>query len=137
MKAITAEWLKAAESDMLLIGEILENEMLTHMSAFHAQQAIEKSLKAILEEYSEVPKIHNLKTILKNVQNLGFFIEIEIEIVEKLDMLYIDSRYPGEFGLLPNGKPTVKQAKDFYNAARQAYADVKAFLESKDEGGVR
>ena len=43
MKKTTKEWFNSAESDLLLIQEISSNENLTHLSAFHAQQAIEKS----------------------------------------------------------------------------------------------
>jgi len=32
---------------------------------------------------------------------------------ELLNKLYIDSRYPGEFGLLPTGAPTVDEAREF------------------------
>jgi HEPN domain-containing protein len=41
MKKITSEWLKAASYDLLLIEEIKSKETLTHIAAFHAQQAIE------------------------------------------------------------------------------------------------
>jgi len=50
MKKITNEWLLSAESDLLLIKEIISHENLTHLSAFHAQQAIEKSFKAIYQK---------------------------------------------------------------------------------------
>jgi len=46
MKKITKDWLASAECDLLLIQEIISNENLTHLSAFHAQQAVEKSFKA-------------------------------------------------------------------------------------------
>jgi HEPN domain-containing protein len=42
MKKSTEDWLQSAENDLLLIREILSNVSLTHLSAFHAQQAIEK-----------------------------------------------------------------------------------------------
>jgi len=34
-----------------------------------------------------------------------------------LDDLYIESRYPGYLGLLPNGKPSLEDAKEFYDFA--------------------
>jgi hypothetical protein len=46
MKETTKEWFISAESDLLLIQEINSNKNLTHLSAFHAQKAIEKSFKA-------------------------------------------------------------------------------------------
>ncbi len=50
MKKITNDWLNSAESDLLLIQSIMYQESLTHLAAFHAQQAIEKSFKAVIEE---------------------------------------------------------------------------------------
>jgi hypothetical protein len=44
MKKLTEEWLKAAEDDLRVIERIGQDEHLTHMVAFHAQQAVEKSL---------------------------------------------------------------------------------------------
>ena len=45
--------------DLKVIQEIIDNESLTSMTAFHSQQSIEKSLKAILEyNNQDVPKIH-------------------------------------------------------------------------------
>ena len=54
MKKATEAWFQSAESDLLLIDEILANENLTHLSAFHAQQAIEKSFKAIQASFKPV-----------------------------------------------------------------------------------
>ena len=36
-----------------------------------------------------------------------------------LDQLYIDSRYPGETGLLPDGKPDLKESKRLYSFAME------------------
>jgi len=48
MKKTTKEWFDSAESDLLLISEIHLNEELTHLAAFHAQQAVEKSFITII-----------------------------------------------------------------------------------------
>ncbi|MCD6374082.1 MAG: HEPN domain-containing protein, partial [Caldisericaceae bacterium] len=50
MKKQTKYWLNLAREDLLVIQKIIDDPTLTNMVAFHAQQAIEKSLKAILEE---------------------------------------------------------------------------------------
>lgn len=36
MKKTTSDWFSSAESDLLLIQEIISKENLTHLSAFHA-----------------------------------------------------------------------------------------------------
>ena len=56
-------------------------------------------------------------------------IDISLDILKLLDSLYITSRYPSEFGLLPDGKPSVEEAKEFYNFALSIYEQVKKILE--------
>lgn len=129
MKSITSDWMAAAHDDLELIQEIIHNETLTNLVAFHSQQAIEKSFKSILEEYDgNVPRMHNLETLLPKVNCHVIFINAELELLEDLDKLYIDSRYPGDFGLLPNGKPTVDEAKKFYELALLIYEAVAVAL---------
>jgi HEPN domain-containing protein len=67
MKEITKGWLDAASADIESIGCMLNNERLTGHIAFHAQQAIEKSLKALMEENGErVPKVHALSKLFND-----------------------------------------------------------------------
>jgi len=52
----------------------------------------------------------------------------------KMDSLYIDSRYPGEMGLLPYGNPTLEDAKEFYDFALYIFNKVCSILEmNKDD----
>jgi HEPN domain-containing protein len=125
---MAAEWLKASYSDLVLIGEIIENEYLTHMVAFHSQQSLEKSFKAILEFHRlEVPKKHDL-LVLKDLI-VDYFVMDDEELLEDLNELYIDSRYPGSFGLLPNGKPTLEDACEFYDFAQDTFDKICKILE--------
>ncbi len=39
------------------------------------------------------------------------------------------SRYPGHFGLLADGKPTIKEAETFYKTAKDIFYSVRAELE--------
>ena len=64
MNPVSREWLKSAHDDLLLIEHILSDEHLSHLVAFHAQQAVEKSLKALLEFTNQtVPKTHSLNRL--------------------------------------------------------------------------
>ena len=121
MKEITREWLLSAESDLEVIEGICGKGSLTHMVAFHAQQAIEKCFKAILEEFSgTVPKTHSLQRLALLVERY-YGDAVDTTLLIELDTLYIDARYPGEMGLMPNGKPTLHVATSF--------ASVKALIE--------
>ena len=125
MKILTQEWLKAARDDVLTIEELIDSEHLTHIVAFHAEQAVEKCLKAILEEYDvEFPKTHDLGRLYRLLP-VSCHVHIEQQdLLQALNTLYIDSRYPGEFGLLPDGKPTVEDAREFYQFAQDIHTRV-------------
>jgi len=116
------EWLKSAYGDIRNIHYIIKDPFLTHMVAFHAQQAIEKSLKAVIEnEEKRIPRVHRLQHLV-SVVDVDF--NLNEEIIEVLDELYIESRYPGDLGLLPEGKPSLKNAKDFEDFSIYVFEEV-------------
>jgi len=97
MKKITGEWIAKAEKDYLVAMRELKAEPLAGEAVcFHAQQCIEKYMKAILQENEvEFEKIHDLD-ILRG-QCVEFIPEIEHlrdELV-KLSTYAVDVRYPG------------------------------------------
>lgn len=125
MRKATAEWLKSAEMDLASVAQIIHLAHLTPVAAFHAQQCMEKCFKAVLEEHSrKVPKDHSTLRLYGLVKELAS-IEVDLAILTDLDDLYIESRYPGELGLLPGGKPTLEDVQDYFNAARSIYEQVK------------
>jgi len=112
MKQTTKEWLLAAEDDFLSASKLIEDERLTNVVTFHCQQCLEKCFKAVIEEKS-IPLIKSHDLIrLSNLAELKFN-DSDILILTTINEAYIDSRYPGDFGLLPEGKPTQKEAKGF------------------------
>mgnify|MGYP001411056906 CR=1 FL=1 len=130
MNMLTQEWLNAAQDDLLTMERILDDAHLTHIVAFHAEQAVEKCLKALLEEDGvEFPKTHDLGRLYKLLQASRDFPIDQQDMLQTLNTLYIDSRYRGEFGLLPNGKPTTEDAREFYRFAQEVYTKVCAVLE--------
>ncbi len=127
-KDLALEWLKASYSDIIVLDSIVGNEVITHMTAFHAQQSVEKSLKAILEYHEAVvPKKHDILMIKDKVS--GFITINNEDILEDLNSLYIESRYPGDIGLLPHGKPTLDDARGFYEFAKSIFYRVCKLLE--------
>jgi HEPN domain-containing protein len=129
MKEISHEWLRKAKDDLDVIEEIKNKKHLTNMVAFHAQQAIEKSLKAIIDEFNlGFVKIHQIERLLEIVKE-HLEAKIDNEIVQMLDSLYIESRYPVDIGLLPDGKPSEEDANKFFEFAILIYRSVKKKLE--------
>lgn len=128
MTTMAKEWLKSAKSDLLVIEKIISEADLTHIVAFHSQQAVEKSFKAILESRKiEIKKQHDLIKIKNKIDDF----QVDLDILDTLNKLYIDSRYPGELGLLPYGKPTIEDAKNFFSFACKIYEKVNTILEKQ------
>jgi HEPN domain-containing protein len=130
MKNTTTEWLTAADDDLSAMKLIITDTGLTHIVAFHAQQAIEKTLKSVIEEFElGNHKSHSIKTLIGIISD-HIDIKIEEEIIAALESLYIESRYPGSLGLLPEGKPTIDDAKMYLDTARQILTQVRNFINS-------
>ena len=126
-KALALEWLKSSYCDIATLSKIADDDFITHITAFHAQQSVEKCLKAILEyNNAKVPSKHDLRMLNRLV---GDYIIIDnYLILDSLNTLYIDSRYPGDMGLLPYGKPTLEDAKEFYEFAKGIFHQVCSIL---------
>ena len=70
---------------------------MTQSVTFHSHQAIEKSLKAILEDRNiRIPKTHDLEKLYGMILKAGIELKPEEDILEQINEVYIDSRYPGE-----------------------------------------
>ena len=124
MTFLTREWLKAAKDDLSTIELLLREKHLTTIISFHAQQVIEKCFKAVLEKTSKkVQKVHDLRKLHKELEEYFPLDDQEINTLLKINELYIDSRYPGDLGLLPDGKPSLDDAREFYEFARKIYLD--------------
>lgn len=128
MRFMTQEWLKAAHYDLLALESMKENALLTTMIAFHAQQCIEKSFKAVLAEKDDrIPKVHGLVALYAKVSDT-FENKYDLDIFKTFDELYIEARYPGEMGLLPNGEPSQEEAKAFVKVANEIFSQVQTMV---------
>lgn len=128
MKQSTREWLNSAGDDLITIENLLGNPVLTNVVAFHAQQPIEKSLKAIIEENGIVfIKTHNLQSLFLKIEEILPF-SVNENIISELDRLYLDSRYPGDIGLMPYGKPTPEEAEIYFQEAVKIKRETETYL---------
>jgi HEPN domain-containing protein len=132
MRKATAEWLKSAEMDLENVAQIIHLEHLTPVAAFHAQQCVEKCLKAVLEEHSKkVPKDHSTLRLCALAKDL-ISLDVDSGVLTDLDDLYIEARYPGELGLLPGGRPTLADVQEFSEVAKGIYNQVERALAGSD-----
>ena len=133
MKAITSEWLALAADDLAAARLLLSHVELTNVVAFHAQQAAEKALKAAIEELDlGLVKTHSLARLCDMVKP-HYPLVTDADMLDRLDSVYIEARYPGEMGLLPYGKPTTEDATDFYNFAEGFFERLQTELDKPDE----
>jgi HEPN domain-containing protein len=111
LKPLHNEWIEFARQDYYALKKLDGDEYLTNIVLFHSQQCIEKLFKGILEANgADVPRIHNTKKLYESVAN---FLDDAIETDDLLfiDSVYIESRYPASFGLLPSGHPTLQESQ--------------------------
>jgi HEPN domain-containing protein len=128
MKASTQQWLEYAKADLVNCERIFEDEFLTTIVAFHSQQVVEKCFKALIEENNLIiPHIHNLVRLYQIVE---VFLEnpIEIKNLLALDSIYTSSRYPSDIGIITTGKPTLKDAREFYEIAKNIFDSVQKII---------
>ena len=126
MKPAVARWLEFAEIDLKAARTLLKEGSLSSVVGFHAQQSVEKCLKAVIESGGlNPPKSHDLIRLYGQVDDM---IKLEEDALAKLNQIYIDARYPASLGSLPEGPPDAEDAKGFYEFAREVLAQVKAVL---------
>jgi HEPN domain-containing protein len=132
MKKQVEVWINFADKDILTVSEIIENPNLTNIAAFHCQQAIEKYFKAfILENEKSLMKIHNLLALYGTIKEIIDF-KLDEDLLSIINDIYLESRYPGEIGLLDDGSmPTIEQANKFFVFAKEIGAKIKNELNKK------
>ena len=96
MNKFTKEWIDKAEGDYLIISKLKPQLEPAWGVCFHAQQCVEKYLKAILQENNhEFKKVHDLNPLLGDCT--GFIPELQNheEKIRDLSNYAVDERYPG------------------------------------------
>jgi len=121
MKDTTQQWLNFAETDLRTCEKLQDDDFLTNIVAFHAQQVTEKCFKAIMEEQSiQLPHVHTLAKLYGSIQNSINF-NIDHIMLQKMDTVYITSRYPSDLGIMPDGKPSKELVGQLYEFAKFIY----------------
>lgn len=124
--------MRAAE-DLAAAQLLLSRPDLTNMVAFHAQQTVEKAFKAVIEELElGFVKTHSL-TRLYGLVRPHYPVIGDMDMLDRLDAVYIEARYPGDMGLLPTGKPTEDEAAELYGFANDIFQQLQASLHALDD----
>ena len=119
MNPLTLEWIQRAEADYITVQQLLlaENPLLHNIICFHAQQCIEKYLKAWLQEANmPVLRTHNLEELLALiVPTLPDWADWQpdFKIITKYA---VEPRYPGD----PVTVENTQHASSICDEVRQA-----------------
>lgn len=117
---VAHEWLAFADED-LRSAEVLLAEGIYNQACFHAQQCVEKLLKALLLVRGEhLPKVHDLNELFERCVAVGALEILQFrERVATLSLYYVPTRYPDAIvGSLPDGLPNKKDADEAVENAR-------------------
>jgi HEPN domain-containing protein len=107
MKRATKAWLVKAAEDLDAIRSLRGNPQLTGVVAFHAQQCVEKCLKAVAEERAgHVPRVHDLRRLWEVVADLRM---IEGKLPPRVVSLVLEWAFQHRDELMDNWKRAERQ----------------------------
>lgn len=93
------EWLLHAQSDLKLAKLGLNQDVLAEQICFHAQQAVEKAVKAVLLFHKvDFPFTHDLQDLLDILEAAGIHVPPDLSDVSILTPYAVETRYPGYWG---------------------------------------
>jgi HEPN domain-containing protein len=119
--AVAAEWVAKAENDLLNATHTLKlgQRCPTDTVCFHAQQCVEKYLKALLVLHGvDFPKTHDLEALASRVRG-GRKPALPPEELAKLKRYATVTRYPGAEAIsLAEARRAVSAAKRMRRAVR-------------------
>ena len=127
IQKIDEKWLSFALEDYDLVMYLSKGDKQFNRSiCFHAQQYVEKILKGILE-LNEIlpPRTHDINALCKRIANLDIKIPLSEKQILFLSSVYIDTRYPPDIGLLPEGDPSQSDV----NIAVGAVNKIRAWIQ--------
>ena len=122
--AIVREWIMKAENDMRTATHTLtlEKDCPTDTVCFHAQQCVEKYLKALLVWRGvRFPKTHSISELIRLVPQDGRP-QITPEEQEELTDLAIGARYPGYDPI------SLTEARAIVKVARRIRQEIRRLL---------
>ena len=91
-----AAWLRYARGDLALAQVPLPENSFYEMLCFHAQQAVEKAVKAVLIVNNiSYPKTHNIRTLLDLLPK-EIVLPADVDAAASLTDYAVSGRYPDE-----------------------------------------
>ena len=98
IRRLVAEWIKKADLDFSTSVRLSAEPEFRDIVVFHAQQAVEKYLKALLTRHqTEFPKTHVIRRLLLLLQPVEPTLADALEDANWLSPFGVDIRYPADF----------------------------------------
>ncbi len=119
-------WMRAGERDLAMARQLYSGGF-HEGTAFHCQQAAENMLKALAAELlGDAQRTHSCVELLEALAGSGLEVPPELcTSARKLDLHYIDSRYPNSVG----GAPDKFYDQTIAREALEAALAVRRFVE--------
>ena len=96
-RELVREWLRKAATDLGVARHLLEQSSFYSAVGFHAQQAVEKYLKALLVHHQiEFPKTHNIDLLLDLAAPADQTLVDALRQASVLTQYGVEIRYPGD-----------------------------------------
>ena len=97
IRRLVSEWLRKADLDLLTVDRLSSEDAFRDVVAFHAQQAAEKYLKALLTcNQIEFPKTHELRRLLELLSVAEPELVAGLADIRWLEPFGVEVRYPGD-----------------------------------------
>lgn len=124
---VVAEWLRKANDDLNLADYLLTTgTAFPNAITFHAQQAAEKYLKALLTRHQVLfPKTHDLAQLLELSESIDADLAVILQDIIMLTPYGVELRYPGD-----RPDATADEAREAVLLARKVHTAVIALLGS-------
>ena len=127
MKDAMHEWLKQSEDELNMSEYLLQGGYFKG-ACYHAQQSIEKSMKArLFKKGWELEKTHSIERLVAIGRDYRIRFKLSDEEIVFIDNSY-RGRYPAEAGLLPLGEPSKADAEKAVHIAGRMCKDVQIAL---------
>jgi HEPN domain-containing protein len=123
MQDVVREWVEKAEGDFVTALREWRARKKRNPDAicFHAQQCVEKYLKALLQkDRTPFPKTHDLVILSKASLSKHPFLGPELSNMDTLSRFAVLFRYPGESAKTADAMAAVRLMKTYRAALRQA-----------------
>ncbi|MBL7154876.1 MAG: HEPN domain-containing protein [Phycisphaerae bacterium] len=123
--AVVRQWIAKAENDLKNAAHTLKlgRGCPTDTVSFHAEQCVEKYLKAFLVYKGiDFPRTHDIERLVALLPE-NIWLRLSVEEQRRLTAYATVTRYPGEYEPIP-----LREAQQSVRLARRARKEIRALL---------